>query len=89
MDLPEDFGSRQWWFLVAVTGAPIIVASHFTGFLPSFLLGLAFLLCGVGRWIDHKTTGQPWPPTLLGGVLSACGVGFFGFGIYRLVALYS
>ena len=86
MDLPKDFDSRHCWILVAVAGALILIPSADADLVPGVLVGSALLLLGVGRWIDHKTTGHPWRPSAIGTLLCIAGVGLFGVGIYRLVS---
>ena len=86
MDIPTDFHIRHGWILVGIVGAAILIASGLAKFVPGFLVGLALLLCGVGRWIDYKTTRHTWRPTVVGMVVSIAGVALFALGIYSFVA---
>jgi hypothetical protein len=75
--------------LIASTSAPVI-------FVPGVLIGLGLLFFGIGEWINHpiqmRRTGgviaesYPWRFSFFGVLLDMIGMGFFGFGVFRLLA---
>ena len=90
MDALKRFDLDQWWKLLAIAGALIVIVSIPSLFGPGVLVGIGLMLFGVGEWANHPSQADilpssPWIPNTFGLTLDALGIGLFGFGIYQLV----
>jgi hypothetical protein len=93
----KNFNLEHWWKLLAAAGATIVVASVTVKSVPTILIGLGLIACGIGEWKNHplqtkvgpgfKITSYPWSASVLGLVLDSCGLVVLGIGLYRLLAL--
>jgi hypothetical protein len=90
---------KHWWVLIGAAGLVIAGAAATKPFIPGLLIGLGLLFFGVGEWANHPiqmkrsggkiTESYPWNYKYSWGfglIADVIGIGFFLFGLGRLVA---
>lgn len=96
MDL-KQFNPDQWWKVLPIAGGLMTIAAIPVQFVTGILIGLGFLLFGVGEWINrpvssgfiagHRATGFSRSNKWYGLIIDLVGVGIFAFGFRKLVKL--
>ena len=99
--MPDPKIFDEWYKVMALAGLLFSLGSIAASNNSIFLIGLSFLLIGVGGFANHRFRtvqhydfqgflreglGNPYWPTPLGGLFTLCGIIVFCIGMYKICA---